>query len=155
MLPQAGQSPLLFAGGIGLGPVLFLYNELKAQGLPARFFYGARSKPLVPRECLPENAEIYTDDGSLGAQGRPAEIIASGELGANPIVYACGPKPMLSRLAELTEARGIPCYVSVEQNMACGVGACMGCNVLVRDERGSVRACAEGPVFDAKELLWN
>jgi dihydroorotate dehydrogenase electron transfer subunit len=153
-LPESGASPILAAGGIGLGPILFLHQELRALGIEHRFLYGARSEPLVPVRRLPGNCVVCTDDGSLGYRGTVLSAIESGGIPPQASFYACGPGPMLKALAGKALGLGMDCQVAVEQYMACGVGACMGCAVKVADERKYARACVEGPVFQAKELVW-
>jgi dihydroorotate dehydrogenase electron transfer subunit len=147
--------PLLVSGGIGAGPVLFLADALAASGTPFDFVYGARKASLVPADRLPRDAIVMTDDGSLGKKGSAADALApllSPER-VCPMAYACGPFPMLAAVARAAEEAGIPCSVSMEQHMACGVGACMGCAVRLR-KGGYARACAEGPIFDSAVIAW-
>ena len=70
----------------------------------------------------------------------------------NPVIYACGPTPMLKALSEFSKEKGLLCYVSLEERMGCGVGACVCC--VVRTQDGLKRVCKDGPVFDSKELMW-
>jgi len=152
--PPEGGRAILVAGGIGLGPVLFLADSLRERKADFAFVYGARSAGLVPRERLPRDAAIMTDDGSAGGKGTAADALRSllAEGGASRI-YACGPGKMLEAAARIAEEAGIPCSASMEQHMACGVGACMGCAVKLR-KGGYARACAEGPVFEAADIAW-
>jgi dihydroorotate dehydrogenase electron transfer subunit len=154
-LPSVDERPLLVAGGIGAGPVFFLADALEASGIPFGIVYGARKASLVPVDRLPRNAIVMTDDGSLGKKGSAADALASliATGAGRPRIYACGPLPMLAAVAGAAEKSGIPCAVSMEQHMACGVGACMGCAVALRGG-GYARACAEGPVFDAASIAW-
>lgn len=153
-LPEAKASPVLLAGGIGLGPVLFLHSALLEAGRRPLFLYGSRSAAFAPRDRLPKDGRLCTDDGSAGFKGTVMDCLRSLGCPEDAALYACGPGPMLKAIAAFAEEGSRPCQVAVEQRMACGVGACMGCTVAVRDERKFARACVEGPVFDAKELSW-
>lgn len=147
--------PLLFAGGIGLGPMLFLYSQLLAHGSDPLLHLGCRTKAQIAFDVLPESCAIATDDSSYG---RPGSVLGFMD-GLKPLplaqVYACGPQPMLKGLSQRCDSLGIDCWVSIEQHMACGVGACAGCSVKVKDERRYLRACKDGPVFLARELVWD
>jgi dihydroorotate dehydrogenase electron transfer subunit len=155
-LPPAPISrPMLAAGGIGLGPMLFLARTLAAEGRDPVFIFGARSAELIPRsENWPEGTVFCTDDGSEGFKGSPVSWLEGAGIATHSELFACGPYPFLKALAAFARKRGIPCSVAVEQMMACGVGACMGCAVKLSGEKGYARACADGPVFDAEELSW-
>jgi dihydroorotate dehydrogenase electron transfer subunit len=117
-------------------------------------------------EALGLRPQITTEDGSLGTQGLITDLLApvlASPLRPAPcapppvVIYTCGPPGMLAAVARLAEARGIPCRVSVEANMACGFGACMGCAIEARSAEPGRRyqlACKDGPVFDAREIAW-
>ena len=120
---------------------------------------GFRTAAQVPDIDFPEGTAICTDDGSAGFCGTAVQAAerAAGEArygpGAPPSYYACGPAPMMAALDRLAASRGALYRAAVEQWMACGVGACMGCAVRLKD--GSfARACAEGPVFDGASIDW-
>lgn len=157
-LPAREQFSLLVAGGIGLGPILFLEETLGASGCDRAFVFGCRSSSHVPGSLFKSRAvTVCTDDGSSGFSGNVVEYlesIASGLPDATRI-YCCGPEPMLRGCHNFAARFGFPCHVSVEQVMACGVGACMGCAVRLADGSSYARACREGPVFDSKELAWD
>lgn len=156
--PLEGEMPLITGGGIGLGPILFLDATLRARGYRPILVLGFRSSSLLPTIKLPEGAVLCTDDGSAGFKGTTADWIshnASESSGGGRIrLYACGPLPMLATLADLAAARGWPGWFSAEQWMACGVGACMGCALPRADGKGYLRACADGPVFGARDIAW-
>jgi len=156
--PLEGDVPVITGGGIGLGPVLFLDAELRARGLEPILVLGLRSSSLLPSIKLPEGAVLCTDDGSAGFRGTTVDWIsrnASEAAGGKPLrLYACGPGPMLAALADLAAERSWPGWFSAEQWMACGVGACMGCALPRADGKGYLRACADGPVFDARDIAW-
>jgi dihydroorotate dehydrogenase electron transfer subunit len=157
-LPAQGQHSMLVAGGIGLGPVLFLADTLQQSGYDHSFVFGCRSAAFLPGALFTDRSvAVCTDDGSSGFAGNVVEYLDSiaGELPADTRIYCCGPEPMLKGCHRFAMAHGLSCYVSVEQIMACGVGACMGCAVRLADGVSYARACREGPVFDSKELAWD
>jgi dihydroorotate dehydrogenase electron transfer subunit len=164
--PSPGVRHVLVAGGVGAPPLYLLAWDLVRRGLRDRvtIINGARSRTLLvgvhEMEALGVDLRLTTDDGSVGTQGivteRLAEVI---DEGAPVTVYTCGPTPMLRAVGTLCVERGVPCKVSVETVMPCGLGVCMGCVVKLRDasvEEGFVyrRSCTDGPVFDAAEIIW-
>lgn len=157
-LPAREHFSLLVAGGIGLGPVLFLEETLRGAGYESALVFGCRSASHIPGALFEHRSvTVCTDDGSSGFSGNVVaylESIAEG-LPENTRIYCCGPEPMLKECHNFAVRYNYPCYVSVEQVMACGVGACMGCAVRLADGRSYARACREGPVFDSKELAWD
>jgi dihydroorotate dehydrogenase electron transfer subunit len=157
-LPENSQIAILVAGGIGIGPILFLASELQKKKLPFKFIFGCRSKQFIPDLKTFSQLEpiICTDDGSYGFKGTTADYLAANAsvIPSNSIFYTCGPDRMLHACYQFSKKKAAKCWVSVEQVMACGVGACMGCVVKVNAEQKYLRACKEGPVFDADILLW-
>ena len=162
--PAPGGRPVLVGGGIGLGPILYAARDFGGRAArggweaPA-LVLGFRTAAQVPDLDFPEGTMICTDDGSAGFKGtavQAAELAgAGGRYGpdAPPSYYACGPAPMMAALDRLAAVRHAPFWAAAEQWMACGVGACMGCAVRLKD--GSfARACAEGPVFDGASIDW-
>lgn len=154
--PPPGTKALLVAGGIGLGPVLFQAERIRSRGGDCEFVFGARSKDAVPH-CEKFSAArpvVCTDDGSEGFSGTVVDYLTSLPAGNydSARLYCCGPTPMLRGCHEFAETHGLECFVSIEQVMACGVGACMGCAVKTR--AGYARACTEGPVFNSRDLVW-
>jgi dihydroorotate dehydrogenase electron transfer subunit len=152
------QKHILVAGGIGLGPMAFWARELRRLKAEVRFIFGCRSAEFVPdlQKLAVDNADICTNDGSTGYKGTTLDFLKKlgGELEGMSVMYCCGPTPMLKGCSSFAEERGIPCFVSLEQIMACGVGACMGCVVKVKKEPGYARVCKEGPIFDSRQILW-
>lgn len=157
-LPERGQKALLVAGGIGIGPMLFLAGALKRQGIDSRMVFGCRTSALVPDMAVFSRFKpaVCTDDGSAGFKGTTGDFCKTieKEIGGDTVLYACGPMAMLKSCHEFAVRRGIPCHVSVEQIMACGVGACMGCAIRAASG-GYLRVCSEGPVFGSKEIAWD
>ena len=157
-LPAREHFSLLVAGGIGLGPVLFLEEMLRGKGYESALVFGCRSTSYIPGSLFESRSvTVCTDDGSSGFSGNVVtylESIADG-LPETTRIYCCGPEPMLKGCHDFALRYNFPCHVSVEQVMACGVGACMGCAVRLADGTSYARACREGPVFDSKDLAWD
>lgn len=162
-LAEKGERAVLFGGGCGgpsLGP---LAARLHEKGVNVVTVLGARNAGLlVGAESFARHGDLLTatDDGSAGVHGTVLDAFRKElgeELSSGTRFYACGPTPMLKAVAGLAENEGVVCEVSLEQRMACGFGACMGCAVAVRDGKGGSvyrRVCHEGPVFNAADLLW-
>lgn len=147
--------PLLVGGGVGIAPMLMLAKAFGEEGIKPDILLGGRSAGhIVLRECFEPLGHLHltTDDGSLGVQGRVTDhpIMQGGDYDA---VFACGPTPMMRAVALQAKTQGVPCSVSLEHTMACGIGACLCC-VTETTTEGNVCVCTEGPVFDASELMW-
>ena len=152
--PLTEKRPLIVAGGMGVASVYLLVRRL---GDRADVIYGARTgNELVfaeEIEAMAGGTVLMTDDGSAGEGGTVMNALKRSGAGAgDTTVYACGPEPMIRNVARFCLEREIECYVSLEQNMACGIGSCLGC--VVKTRHGYLRVCREGPVFDAGDLLW-
>ena len=148
---------LLVGGGIGVPPLLGQAAFTAKNATAVLGFRSADRSMLVEdyRDCC-ENVYLCSDDGSLGRHGFvDAQLKDILEQDKNfTAVLACGPKPMLKNVAKVAARYGVPCQVSLEERMACGVGACLGCAVQMAD--GTMKhVCKDGPVFDAKEVDWN
>ena len=146
---------LLVGGGIGVPPLLGVAKEL---GENAVAVLGFRNKDAVILEkdfqAAGAKVLIATDDGSYGHHGLVTELCQGQDFDC---VMACGPAPMLKAVTALAQRRGVPCYVSLEERMACGIGACLGCAVALRDEDGAQyfgHVCKDGPVFDSRRVVW-
>jgi dihydroorotate dehydrogenase electron transfer subunit len=153
-------SVLCIAGGTGFGPMLFCAQEIIAAGGTARVVLGCRTKSHVPDIAALDALRpvITTDDATAGLGGTPLDYLATltEEEYRETTVCACGPTPLCRGCHDWSHARGCACYVSLEQVMACGVGACMGCAIKVAGPDGPAyaRACTEGPVFDSERIVW-
>jgi dihydroorotate dehydrogenase electron transfer subunit len=158
---------LLVAGGVGVAPLLFLADKMQGgrHWPPTLIFGGATALDLPTREQFAElgvPVRAATMDGSLGRRGPVTDELTAALDERDPRqcqALACGPTPMLRAVAEICAARGVPCRVSLESLMACGVGSCRGCVVPVRqDPTGHgipyTRVCHEGPVCAAEDLAW-
>lgn len=146
-------SVLLIGGGIGVPPLL---GTARALGERASVLLGFRNREAVILEEDFRQAaglvKIATDDGSYGAPGLVTDLADEIDCDA---IFACGPLPMLRSAKALANGRGVPCFLSLEERMACGVGACLGCAVALQqdgEEPGFARVCRDGPVFDARRL---
>ncbi len=154
---EPGGRYLLAGGGIGCPPLLG-YAVSGGQDTTAVLGFRSKARAILTERFRAHCREVVlcTDDGSLGAQGYvPQQVAAILERdAAYTAVLACGPKPMLKGVAQTCAQFGVPCQVSLEERMACGVGACLGCAVPMAD--GTMKhVCKDGPVFDAKEVSWD
>jgi dihydroorotate dehydrogenase electron transfer subunit len=154
--PLPGVTAVLVAGGIGIGPIQYLATELNRLAIPFIFIFGSRNKNTIPQNSIfaTLNPVICTNDGSFGFKGTTADYLRSISIPKKSAIYCCGPHPMLKACNSIAKENSSPCWISVEQVMACGVGACMGCVVKVRSPQKYARACKEGPIFDGNELDW-
>ncbi len=158
-VPGAGEQALLVAGGTGVASIRELAARCAEQAGPMpRVLLGARSAVdlmgLSDFETLEVSLGVSTEDGSLGREGRVTDLLEDVLAKDEPFrVYCCGPTPMMRRVAELAEAAGRPCVVSLENPMACGFGVCLGCAAPMR-AGGYALVCREGPVFAASDLSW-
>ncbi len=154
---KPGTKALLIGGGIGIPPMLELARELKCD---KSIVCGYRTgKEMFLTEELEAEGKLYisTDDGSAGVRGTVMDAIEAAGIRAD-VIFACGPRPMLRGVKELSLAQSIPAYVSMEERMACGVGACLGCVCSSEDidDHSKVknkRVCADGPVFAVSEVV--
>lgn len=145
---------LLIGGGVGIAPMLYLGEFLKDNGYNPTFLLGARSaKDLVLLDKFSQYGEVYTttEDGTLGEKGYVTQHSVLSNIKFNRI-YTCGPKPMMVAVARYAKANNITCEVSLENKMACGVGACLCC--VENTVKGHKCVCTDGPVFNINELLW-
>lgn len=142
-------------GGIGVPPLL---GAAKPFGANAEVVLGFRSREAVilkeDFERQGNRVQIATDDGSFGRHGLVTDCLEELEFDE---IFACGPLPMLKAVCAAAQRRNVPCQISLEQRMACGVGACLGCAVLLRNEAGGTyygHVCKDGPVFDSRRVVW-
>jgi dihydroorotate dehydrogenase electron transfer subunit len=175
----------LVGGGVGMPPMLYLAEALAAAGKRTAAFSGARTADLLPRGLLPAaqvsadgspsaciaefaafgvDAAVATDDGTLGATGLVSDVLARWLDGGHAraedlVVYSCGPEPMMRAVGEICIARGVACQLSMERVMACGMGTCQSCVCKVRADSADgweyKLCCADGPIFDAREIVWD
>ena len=162
-LGPAGEEKILVGGGVGLAPLYYLAKELKARGEKVRLFAGGRNRDdilcITEFERLGVETYVSTDDGTLGESGLVTQVLERHLAKSGMRIFACGPTLMLKAVALMAQGHGVPCQVSMEAYMACGVGACLGCvmkGANHSDETPDYRCvCKDGPVFDSFELQWS
>ena len=155
---HAGSHHVLVAGGYGIAPLVGLAKKLSEESEPVSLFYGAKSEDhLLYRaelDALDGDVVFVTEDGSVGQKGLVTDAVKEKLAKAKKsAVYACGPEPLMQALAKLGRKKKVPVQVSMDQYMACGIGVCLGC-ICENKDGTHVRACREGPVFNAEELKW-
>lgn len=150
-----GKRVFLMGGGIGIPPMVQLARELEGTGTA---ILGYRDEKLFLKEDLERYSKVYvaTEDGSVGSRGNVMDAIRENGLEAD-VIFACGPMPMLRAIKKYAEEKKIPAYISLEERMACGVGACLGCvcKTTKKDHHSHVnntRICTDGPVFLAEDV---
>ena len=154
---EGGGRYLLVGGGIGVPPLLGYAEAFHKNTVAVLGFRSADRVILADRyQYACKGVYLCTDDGSLGRHGfvdaQVRDILEQDK--SFTAILACGPKPMLKNVAKVAAEYGVPCQVSMEERMACGVGACLGCAIQMAD--GTMKhVCKDGPVFDAKEVDWN
>ena len=158
------EEKLIVGGGIGLAPLYPLCKELTQKKSPVRLFVGGRTQAdilcLEDFKALGVDCHVATEDGSLGTQGFVTKALEQhlDQLSGKAALYVCGPHGMLEAVARIADARQLPCQVSLENYMACGVGACLGCVTPGKNHSPTTPdyrcVCAEGPVFASNELQW-
>ena len=163
-------APILVAGGIGVAPLIALAETLvsRLSGSPVnrlKVLIGACKKEhiLCEKDFKKLGAEVIitTEDGSKGHKGLVTDLLRNTQDARRTTIYACGPAAMLKAVAKIAEKMRIPCQVSMEERMACGVGVCLGCPVKVKMQNAKrstqyeyKMVCKDGPVFNAEEISW-
>lgn len=159
-LEQAsGKRVFLIGGGIGVPPMLETAKQLADKTIATDIVMGYRNSDLFLKEDFEKYGTVYvaTEDGSVGTKGNVMNAIAENELEAD-VIFACGPMPMLKAIKDYANEHNIPAYISLEERMACGVGACLGCVVKTREvdhhsHVNNARICTDGPVYLASDVL--
>ena len=151
---SAEKKHLLVGGGVGTAPLLYLGAQMNLMGMRPTFLLGARTKDmLLQLEDFERVGDVYvtTEDGSAGEKGFVTQhsILFKQHFDR---ISVCGPSPMMKAVARFARANSVPCEVSLENMMACGLGACLCC--VEKTVKGNVCVCTEGPVFDINELTW-
>ena len=151
---SADKKHLLVGGGVGTAPLLYLGAQMNLMGMRPTFLLGARTKDmLLQLEDFERVGDVYvtTEDGSAGEKGFVTQhsILFKQHFDR---ISVCGPSPMMKAVARFARANSVPCEVSLENMMACGLGACLCC--VEKTVKGNVCVCTEGPVFDINELTW-
>lgn len=151
---SAEKKHLLVGGGVGTAPLLYLGAQMNLMGMRPTFLLGARTKDMLLQiEDFQRVGDVYvtTEDGSAGEKGFVTQhsILFKQHFDR---ISVCGPSPMMKAVAKFARANSVPCEVSLENMMACGLGACLCC--VEKTVKGNVCVCTEGPVFDINELTW-
>ena len=153
--PLEGEHPIVIGGGIGVPPMLELAKSLSVK---ATIVLGYRDEQLFLKEQFEDygQVEIATDNGAVGVHGTVVDVLEQKQI-TGDVIYACGPKPMLAAVKRYAMEHEIKCYVSMEERMACGIGACLGCVCQTKEEDAhshvhNTRVCKDGPVFLAEEV---
>lgn len=162
--PAGGERPVLVAGGIGIAIFPFLVEALLKRRRRPILLFGARTRRdlvILPYFRSRRVAfELATEDGSAGLKGFVTRLLephldrAGG--GPAPVLYVCGPTPMMRAVAALTVASGVSCQLALESQMPCGIGVCLGCVVRCGEDGGRTpyrRVCTEGPIFEAERVI--
>lgn len=161
-MPGGDETPVLVAGGYGSAAILPLAKRSVNKGM---LLLGARSAADIilseEYEAAGYDVRLATQDGSLGHKGLVTELLdkALTDAPKTPVLYACGPTPMLMALGRLAVAKNVKCYLSLDQHMCCGIGACFACVVKMKDPSSPdgwrySRTCKEGPVYTAEEVYY-
>lgn len=150
-----GKKVLMIGGGIGVPPMLQTAKEIEGEAI---IVSGYRNQDLFLKEELESAGTLFiaTEDGSVGIKGNVVDAIRENQIEAD-MMFACGPKPMLRALKNYALEKGIPCWISMEEKMACGVGACLACVCQSKDVDShshvhNKRICKDGPVFLSTEV---
>lgn len=151
----AGKKVFLMGGGIGVPPILQLAKEMDGD---KQIIVGYRDSKTFLKEDLERCGKVYiaTEDGSVGTKGNVMDAVCENGLEAD-LIYACGPMPMLRAIKAYASKHHIKAYISLEEHMACGVGACLGCVVKTKEADhhshvNNARICTDGPVFEAQAV---
>lgn len=161
-LGPAGEEKVLVGGGVGLAPLYYLAKALVERGEKVRLFAGGRNRDdilcITEFERLGVETYVATDDGTLGESGFVTQVLER-HLNKGMRIFACGPTPMLDAVAKMSARHEVPCQVSMEAYMACGVGACLGCVMKGANHTEATPdyrcVCKDGPVFDGFDLQWS
>lgn len=152
---------ILVAGGMGIAALMRLAEEIAGRKITALIGASTQDKIVGEKDLTDLGVEVHiaTEDGSAGHKGMVSELLEKILLQVEDSarIFACGPTPMLKVIARIATRHNIPAYVSLEERMACGVGACLGCACQVTSPEGVPRykmVCSDGPIFDAQEILW-
>ena len=167
-MPTNKKHIVFIAGGIGIAPLSLLAEYLCLNGFSSKeemsFYFGAQTTDVmvgldkIKKLCY--QIQVCTDDGSMGRKGFVTDAFQKDMIkyqAVDTMIYACGPKAMVIKLSKILHGSKFQCQASLEERMACGTGACMGCAVAIRDNVGNLtykRVCADGPVFDILQIIW-
>lgn len=147
---------VMVAGGIGVAPFMVLSDLLKDSKMEKILLYGGRTKAhtfsMIEFKKNGVKVFVATDDGSVGVKGRVSELFGKIDIAPTTMLYTCGPKPMMAAVCEFAARNGVQGEGSMEEVMACGLGACLGCSIPT--SKGYRTVCHDGPVFGLDELVF-
>ena len=167
-IPADKKQIIFIAGGIGIAPLSLLVEQLYRNGYSLKesmsFYLGAQTADAIvgldKLQKLCYNIQVCTDDGSLGRKGLVTEAFQKDMKkysAADTMIYTCGPKAMVRALSKILNGSKFQCQASMEEKMACGTGACVGCAVAIKGNKGNLtykHVCVDGPVFDIGQIVW-
>jgi dihydroorotate dehydrogenase electron transfer subunit len=151
----------LVGGGVGIAPLLFLAKEMKNFEIEIDLYYGGKTEDDIllidefKKYC--KHIVVTTENGKVGKKGIITDTL-KGNMEKYDKVYACGPKKMLEATTKLSALENTPIEISLDERMACGMGACLGCLIYIINSEGKIeqkRCCIEGPVFDGSKIIWD
>ncbi len=151
---DAGKKALLIGGGVGVAPLLYLSRKLKAANVESHILIGGRGTDnIIETDNFEQYSKVYvsTDDGSMGEKGFVTQHSIMQDMDFD-MIYTCGPDPMMRAIAAMAQEQNIECEASLENMMACGIGACLCC--VTPTTSGHQCVCTDGPVFNTKVLKW-
>jgi len=160
---ENGREFVLVGGGVGIAPIFMAASRLRQKGTtPISVLVGAATgnelQPLIRDfDKIGISCRLATDDGSTGHKGLVTDLLKetlTKQTDRERSVICCGPTPMMAAVAEVTNGLGVDCQVSLETMMACGISACLGCAVAIKDHKNYRHVCKDGPVFQADEIIW-
>jgi dihydroorotate dehydrogenase electron transfer subunit len=163
-LPKSDQASLLVAGGIGIAPLLFLVQSMNSGSVHLMTGFGSADEIIEINQLgdFPIGLSIATDDGTAGHAGPVTDLVQAFLRDRNRAkqtlsIFACGPEPMLKKVAAMALNKALPCQVSLEAAMACGLGACQGCAIKASssEKRAYYHVCSDGPVFPVTAIDWD
>lgn len=162
-LPKSNQTSLLVAGGIGIAPLFFLVQSMNSSSVHLMTGFGSADE-IIGIDHLGDvsvGVSIATDDGTAGHGGPVTDLVEAFLIDSSPeknalSIFACGPEPMLKKVAATALNKALPCQVSLEAVMACGLGACQGCAIKASssENRAYYHVCVDGPVFPVTAIDW-
>lgn len=150
-----GKNIVVIGGGMGMAPIKYLIKDLKENN-DITFIGGGRNagavKIIEKFDFKNIELKVATDDGSVGAKGNTVDILKEVLKDKDiDIIYTCGPHPMMEAVAKVAQENNIRCQISLEERMACGIKACVGCSILTK--KGMKKVCYDGPVFESTDIV--
>ncbi|MDD3237479.1 MAG: FAD-binding oxidoreductase [Candidatus Gastranaerophilales bacterium] len=149
------EKSLLIGAGVGVAPIFYMKNKLEELNIDYKMYSGFSSKSDIPQRF--DLGCIFTDDGSFGKKGSVVDYLEEIIENYKPkIIYACGPRIVLQKTAQLAQKHHIASQIAMEKVMACGIGVCRGCviRIIKNGKEQNATVCKDGPVFKGEEVVW-